>query len=339
MELSSDITAALNEAAAAAMPVAVAEEPQPSDDDQPLLDNEADVSEPAEDPPVAPDSDVVVPPILTEGLVAEFTLYDTDGPVEVPNVVIEYKANGKVRRDRLDQVVKLAQWGVYNEDKAARVEEVQRRADQYEQLLSEREAALERMLSDDEYYDAVREAYSNELSPERRAERAEAEAERLRTESALAPIAAQGKQFYEGELVPALDMIAQALPTVTREELEQRVEMLLRMHAVEGPGGVPIVPPDQYSAIRQAMVEDIAVWAQVTHARRQPPAPVAESPTANKELEQARVDAQRAKRAVGRAMRPVATAVTKSSPGKQTLPSTVDDAMASALENVLGGIS
>jgi hypothetical protein len=342
MTLTPDLSAALEEASAAAMPAPV-EDVQPAEPEQ----EDALPPEAAEDPTPEQDAEeaaapegVAIPGILTEGLATDFALYDSDGPVEVPDITVEYKANGKVRRDRLDQVVKLAQWGVVGSQKAEEAAAAQRRAEEYEQVLAEREAALERLLTDDEYYDAVREAYSNEVSPERRAERAEAEAERLRIESAMAPIAAQGQQFYEGELVPALDMIAQALPAVTREELEQRVEMLLRMHAVDGPGGVPIVPPTKYSAIRQAMVEDIAVWAQVLNARRMPPAPKPAAPKADKALERAQVDAQKAKRAVGRAMRPVATSVTKSAPsGKSAAPNTVDDAMESALANVLGAIS
>lgn len=340
MTLTPDIAAALDEAANAALPAIVDDVQPEATEQEPEQPEQETATEEAEDQEAAPPSDVVVPPVITEGLATDFALFDAEGPVEVPDITVEYKANGKVRRDRLDQVVKLAQWGVLSSQKAEEAAAAQRRAEEVEEMLAAREAALERMLTDDEYYDAVREAYSAEVSPERRAERAEAEAERLRMESALAPIAAQGQQFYEGELVPALDMIAQALPAVTREELEQRVEMLLRMHAVEGPGGVPIVPPTKYSAIRQAMVEDIAVWAQVLNARRQPPAPAKPAPKADLALERAQVDAQKAKRAVGRAMRPVATSVTKSAPsGKSAAPSTVDDAMESALANVLGAIS
>lgn len=335
-----DISSALDEAAAAALPAVVDDaQPEEAETDTLPIESEQDTSlEQDAEESTAPEG-FVIPPIITQGLATDFSLYDAEGAVEVPDITVEYKANGKMRRDRLDQVVKLAQWGVLSSQKSEEATEANRRAEQYEQVLADREAALERLLTDDEYYDAVREAYSAEVSPERRAERAEAEADRLRIESALAPISAQGQQFYEGELMPALDMIAQALPTVTREELEQRVEMLLRMNAVDGPGGAPIVPPDRYGIIRQAMVEDIAVWAQVLHARRQPPAPVLPAKKADPALERAQVDAQKAKRAVGRAMRPVATSVTKSAPSnKSATLNTVDDAMESALANVFGAM-
>jgi hypothetical protein len=353
--MTQEISAAIEEAATLAMQgvpsdepeeLSTAEQPDEPAPAEPAADEpdaDADAEPPAEEP-AAPAEGVVVPPALTEGLVAEFVVRDAEGEVEIPDITIQYKANGKVRTDRLDQVVKLAQWGVYNEEKVKRVEQVEQHAQAVEAELASREEALERMLRDEDYYLAVREAYESESSPEKRAERAEQEAQDLRLERELAPIHAQGKQFFENEVAPALDMIVQALPSVTREELEARVEDLLLRHTVKGPGGTPIVPPQKYDAIRRAMVDDIAIWAKVLHARRTPPAaPAAASPAKKPDaaLDRARIDAQKAKRAVGRAMRPVATAgVSKSTPPKANKQhATVDDAMEDALANVLGGIS
>lgn len=343
MELNTDLTAALNDAAAASLPPIEAEETTPEVVEEEVVEQPDEAAEPEEgavEEPSTPEG-VVIPPTITEGLATEFTVMDAEGPVEVPDIVIEYKANGKVRRDRLDQVVKMAQWAAPAVEKAAKADEAMRQAEEAYAVLAEREAALERLLTDDDYYDAVREAYTAETSPERRAERAEREAQELRMQAQLAPIAEKGKQFFERELEPALDMIVQALPAVTREELDQRVEVLLRMHAVEGPNGAPIVPPEKYDVIRRAMVDDIAVWAQVLNARRQPPAakPSPEAQKAKAELERARIDAQKAKRAVGRAVRPVATGVSKPSKPKSAAPATVDEAVESALSDILSGIS
>ena len=103
-------------------------------DDDPLADEvdatDADAeTEPSEaDAVTLPEGFVVVEPVV-EGLVTDFTLKDADGDeLEIPALIVEYKANGKVRTDRLDQVVKLAQFGVYNQEREQRVQVVEQEA-------------------------------------------------------------------------------------------------------------------------------------------------------------------------------------------------------------------
>ena len=72
--------------------------------------------------------------------------------------------------------------------------------------------------------------------------------------------------------MPALQMIQQALPTLNAEELEARLELAMKAHAEVAPNGVPYVPPSRYDAIRQYIVEDLALWAQAAHVRRNQPA-------------------------------------------------------------------
>lgn len=282
-------------------------------------------------------------PTVTDALATEFTLRDADGEVEVPELMVEYKANGKVRTDRLDQVVKLAQWGVYNQEREAKVAQVeqtiaQERADReaiYQQL-AERESQLERLLTDDDFLYAVREAYENENSPERRAERAESAVENLRVSQQMEGIAQNGVQFYEREVLPAIEMISTALPHITQDELSEKVAQALQAHVERAPNGQPYVPPSRYEAVRKYIIDELAVWAQYHNARRQPAA--APNTKVQAELDRARVEAQKAKRVVGQTLKPVGRAERDTSRKPSAKPATVDDAVSSALEHVLSSV-
>lgn len=350
-----DISDAINDAVAAALPAPTAVAPDegeetldaPSDEasvedteddasDDAAPDETAEAEEAVADEVELPEGFVAVPTV-TEGLATEFKLMDEQGEVEVPALIVEYKANGKVRQDRLDQVVKLAQWGVYNQEREQKLQtEVQEQIAQYEQLVAEREAQMERLLNDEDYRERVYEAYMAETSPERRAERAEQAVESLRIQQQMQSITSSGEQFYAAEVVPALEMITKALPTVSAEELEAKLEMALQAHAELAPNGVPYVSPSRYDAIRKYIVEDLALWAQAAHTMRLQPA---KADKASAELERARVEAQKAKRVVGQKLKPVGVAgASADRPKAAAKPSTVDDAVDSALKSVLSSI-
>lgn len=363
-----DIKDALNAAVASALP---APQPEPVVEDVPASPAEATdlEEEPTDDAPAAdaasgdedapatedstesadapdlPEGYVAVPTVA-DGLATEFTLFDESGEVEVPALMVEYKANGKVRKDRLDQVVKLAQWGVYNEErdrKAQQIEteyqQVRTAAEQMQQVIAEREAQMERLLNDEDFLEAVREAYVAENSPEKRVERIEQEKEALRISYEMQNIQAVGEQFYSGEVLPAVQMIQDALPQVSREELESRLAMVMQAHADVAPNGQPYVPPSRYDAIRQYIVEDLALWAQMVNVKRSQPV-TDEKKVVQMELERARIEAQKAKNLVGRATKPTGQASKPSdAPKKATKPATVDDAISSALTSVLSSIS
>lgn len=349
-----DIREAMSEAVSAALPA-----PEPvapvEDTPEPVAEEEAESPEdsaPVTEEEAAPDTEDATPtadvelpdgfvavPTVTEGLATDFVLRDEHGEVEVPALIVEYKANGKVRQDRLDQVVKLAQWGVYSQDREQRLKaETQQQVEQMEQLLVEREQQMERLLNDEAYREAVYEAYLNENSPERRAERAEQQVTNLRIAQELQTISQTGEQFYASEVGPAIQLISDALPTVPVEELEAKLEMAMRAHVEVAPNGLPYVPPSRYEAIRKYIVEDLAIWAQAAHSRRSKPV-TAEKQKANAELERAQVEAQKAKRMVGQKLKPVGqVGATPDRPKASAKPSTVDDAVSSALSAVLSSI-
>ena len=351
-----DIKDAISEAVASAIPAPVADAPvapQTEDveaDEAPEADapeaEEAEADAEAEQPAVELPEGYVAVPSVTEGLATEFALFDDDGEVEVPALMVEYKANGKIRKDRLDQVVKLAQWGVYNEErdrKATAIEQEYQNTlaavQEMEQTVAEREAQMERLLNDEEFLEAVREAYYAENSPEKRAERAERETNNLRVSYQMQQIQSAGEQFYSGEVLPAVQMITDALPNVTPQELESRLHMVMQAHAETAPNGQPYVPPSRYDAIRQYIVDDLALWAQMVNAKRSQPVD-AEKASVKAELDRARVEAQKAKNLVGKAMKPAGQAgKATDAPKRSAKPATVDDAISSALSSVLSSIS
>ena len=363
-----DIQQALTEAAEAAMtatdvattapaPEAPQEPAEPQDETPVVTTDEAESAEPeatsedettedaeTSDTPVMPDGYVAVP-VVSDKLATEFTLKDAEGEVEIPALIVEYKANGKVRQDRLDQVVKLAQFGVYNEEREQKVRQSEQQALQLQQerdelatLISEREAQLERILSDEDFFLSVRDAYQQENSPERRAERAEREIQQLKVQSQLADISRQGQVFYEGEVAPAIRLIADALPTVTPAELEERMAYAMQLHAQVGPNGQPYLPASQFESARQYIVNDLAIWAQMTHARRSEPATSPALEQAQAATAKAQVEAQKAKRAVGQATKPVGRASSAPAKPKVAKPATVDDALDSAMSEILSSL-
>jgi hypothetical protein len=284
----------------------------------------------------------VAVPVVSDKLATEFTLKDAEGEVEIPALIVEYKANGKVRQDRLDQVVKLAQFGVYNEEREQKVRQTEQQAlqlqqerDELNRLIDERERQLERILSDEDFFLSVRDAYQAENSPEKRAERAEREIQSLKVQSQMGEITRQGQVFYDGEVKPAIQLIANALPSVSPDELEERMAYAMQLHAQVGPNGQPYLPASQFEAARQYIVNDLAIWAQMTHARRSESATSPQLEQAQHAAAKAQVEAQKAKRAVGQATKPVGRASSAPAKPKVAKPATVDDALDSAMSEIL----
>jgi hypothetical protein len=306
-------------------------------------DAEGDASEGAEeseenDAPVDMPEGYVAVRTVTDDLATEFTLRDAEGEVEVPDLMVEYKANGKVRTDRLDQVVKLAQWGVYNQEREQKVQQVQQEREELATLLSEREAQIEKLLLDDDFLLAVRDAYGEQNSPEQRAARAEQEVQDLRVQHQMAAIAEKGETFYKNEVMPALSMIAKALPSIPAEELDEKFQMAMYAHVERAPNGEAYIPASRYDAVRQYILDDLAVWAQAQHERRSRTTTSSsqrETQKALAERDRALVESQKAKRAVGQKTLPVGSAGKSSGKPKAYTGNTIDDAVASALSTAL----
>ncbi len=318
-------------------------------DDAPAPEGDDAEGDAAPEVPELPEG-FVAPPVMDGGMATEFTLYDDQGAIEVPALMVEYTANGKVRKDRLDIVVRMAQTGVYNQEREDRIKAIESAAaerDELAEMIQQRDQQMERLLSDPDYLARALAAYADEMTPEKEVARARQETADLRVQHELQQIAQHGEAFNATELAPAIEMIVTHLPTVMREELTQRVEMALLAHA-DTVHGVQVVPPSRYPAIRKYLVEDLAVWAKAVHQARSQrtvsaPASKASKPPAAKDpaLTRAQQEAQRAKSVVGRATKPAATPVegvsTKPPAASKPLPknATVDDATNAALAEIM----
>ena len=154
----------------------------------------------------------------------------------------------------------------------------------------------------------------------------------------MSAIVDTGQRFYENEVAPALDMIAEALPSVPVEELAEKFQMAMYAHVERAPNGEAYIPASRYNAVRQYILDDLAVWAQAQHGRRSRTTTSSsqrETQKALAERDRALVESQKAKRAVGQKTLPVGSAGKSSGKPKAYTGNTVDDAVASALSTAL----
>lgn len=311
-----------------------AETEEPTEDEVP--EDEAEEESPEETAPL-PEGMVAVPTI-TDKLVTEFVVKDGEGEeVEPPALVIEYKANGKVRKDRLDQVVKLAQFGVYNQEREqnllAKQEEMATEVESIAEQLSVREDQLKRLLEDEEAYLKVRERYLQENAPERRVERAESEVKELKSRQAVERQQAQAERFYTASVVPALERIATDFPEVEMDEVTAQFSAALVPVMRDG-----VVPPDLYPQVEQYIETVLREWAEQKHTARVSRYQ-GEKAKAEKEAEAAKVAAAKAKRSAASAVRPAVrsgTGAVKTTKPKSNL--SVEDAESDALNEVLASL-
>lgn len=304
-----------------------------SDDDEGTDDGKGNATD---DEAGQPPASLTVPTLVADDLKAEFSVYDPEGKqVEgIPNVVIEYKANGKVRKDRLDQVVRLAQFGAYNhkreQDFVARQEQIEATANEVIERLEVRESQLRHLLENEDAYEQVRQRYMEENAPEKRAARAEREAREARVEAQRTVASAEGAQFYEQTILPVLDSILDAAPEVEAEELMAQFQSALRPIMKNG-----VVPKSMYGAVENYVETELREWATERNARRTTRA-TQDSAKAKAEAERAKVEAAKAKRAQASASAPVRTpAGGKAAAPRNPVTTTVHDAASSALDEVL----
>lgn len=334
-----DISTALNDAANASLEGMLPEEAPPvvEPDLDALAEEAVPVSEspdaPAPEPVDAPlPSGYVAIPAIGADAVSTFALYDSTGEIEAPALQVEYKANGKMRVDRLDQVVKLAQMGVYNYERdAVREQETSSRIAEMQSLIDTRESQLQQLLDNEDVYLAARDRYAQANTPEMRNHQLAQENTNLRNEKTNAAALVKAERFYSAEILPSLQAITQALPEVSDDELGAYLATAAMPLMENG-----MVPARHYDKLRTYIIEELTPWAQRINQTRTARITQA-SASANKQVEAAQVSAQKAKREVGKMLKPGARGMTTSShDAKKVKPATsVDDAVESAMSYVL----
>lgn len=318
----------------------------------PVVEGEP-VAEPEPEPIALPEGMAAVKKIEGRELVAQFKVLDTDGELEVPDITLEFEANGKTRREPIDKVVKLAQMGVYNHEREQRLvqtqQEVQQIKEQYTQVEARARALeqeRERFLSDPDYLVQALTQYEQQNTPEARLTRDREQLEQQRAELEFQRINEQGEAFFTRELVPAIETITQALSTVGAEEIGARLVLVQERYKVHTPMG-SYIPPSAYPQVKQALIADILPWAQQLHESRDSERKLAidaakqEAEAAKAKAKEAQVTAQKKTNLIGRTVKPGSRAPQGTTTNTATPKSLVtvqdyeEDAIRSAVQGAL----
>lgn len=299
--------------------------------------------------PVFPEGFVPVPKVEGRELATPFTVMDKDGDLETPDIRIKYQANGKERVDPIDKVVKLAQMGVYNEQRELQVQqsrEAVQAAEQREQQIRDYAIRLERertqLLSDENLYISTRAQYEQQNTPEARNQQLQQQIVQQNQQAEFVQAAQQGQQFFASELEPAVDQILAALPTVNPVEIGAKMLLISNRFMVHTPLG-SIVPPRAYPAFRQAVAEEVLPWAQQLHEQRESDRKAstqktdAEKLALQKVADTARVDAQKSKTLVGKVGKPGSGRAGATTPAPKVI-KTVQDAEESVLDSTMAAM-
>lgn len=294
---------------------------------------------------------VVLPAADLTKLATAFTLKDAQGELAIPEgLKISFQANGKTREEPLDRVVKFAQMGVYNHEREqrtqvteARADEVQQYATQVEERLRTREQQLEQLLGDPAFRERAIQEYEAQQTPEMKAQRLEREREQFRAEQQYAEWAEIGRPYYQSQIIPSLDMLEQAVPNVTRGEIETRVSAFIKRLTDAKTG---LVPPQRFEEVNQHFLTEIIPWAQslddyratergTKSGRQHQVEQSAANGKTQAELEKAQVRAAKARRAASANLRPpgrVAAPTPKPAKTPTTHAEIMDDVINTALK-------
>lgn len=313
----------------------------------PTVQSSVPVDAPA--PVVMPDGFVALPKVEGRELATQFKLMDKDGELEVPDMLIEFKANGKVRTESLDKVVRLAQFGAYNEDREQAVEQskqqvqsVQAENNQWRAYARSIESKIEHLLTSDDAYLTERAKYEQENTPEARYQKSEQLRQQEHDQHEFRNATNMGQQFYASQLVPAVDTITKALPTVSEEEIGAKLLLVSDRFKVHTRFG-SIIPPTAYQAVSEALVNEVLPWAQQLHEHRESQRvtttkqTAAEIATAKAATQKAQADSQKKTTLLTKAGKPGVGQASKDTPAPKKLV-TVQDHEDAALDATMAAM-
>lgn len=281
----------------------------------------------------APEAEKPVDQTTTDGEkppLTKFRVFDKEGELEIPDLNLSFKANGKdYEQVPLDKVVKFAQMGVYNQAREEEVAAAKQFVPQLQQQINDLTGAYQelsfraqRLLEDPEFAMRAQQHYAALNTPEARAARAEQQLQVQQAQFADQATFQQAQQYLATDIAPALEQVFKSNPLVSERELLGEYSTMIAPLLDRGQ-----VPLAKLPLVRQ-MVE--------THLR-----PVLEGLQAEKELAQRQAKAESAKAVAEtvKAKRVAARAVVpQGTPGpeakKPTSFKTVDD----WLKSGFGGI-
>lgn len=282
----------------------------------------ADGTPTAEAEPVTIPEGYVAPATLPPEKVQGFKVFDTDGEVVPPDLKFEVNfrgPNGEAQPRTLDlpKLVNYARMGVYNHEREQQSTAIRgenqtlyQRTSEQEQQIQQLRRDREQLLSNPDYLMKQLADFEQQNTPEARAERDRQQLQTDRMRFAFDQAAQVNTSFLDTQVAPALETIAQSLPTVTMDDLSGRLAMALAPYKVQTPFGT-IINPQALEHVKSLILSDLLPWAQQVHADREerqttrqaPPKPKAAA-TPDPKLEAAQARAQKARRVAVAAIKP-----------------------------------
>lgn len=214
-------------------------------------------------------AEVAVPKVERK-LMTEFRVLDDEGELEIPEIQVEFKAKGEVRKLPLDHVVRLAQFGYANEEREQQVlaakrfvGEAQQKEAEYQNAINQYEGYYEKIFNDPAFYEEARLVYQQQNSPESRALRAEKALAAERQQKVYAREEETIAGFVQQTVMPNMTRLLEENPMVNQTELVGRYTMLTAPLLVNGR-----VPLARLREVEHLVTSDLTTWAQQTQYER-----------------------------------------------------------------------
>ncbi len=197
-----------------------------------------------------------------------FVVRDAEGDEVLPpeGLTFEFRRGKKTVKVTPDELVRLAQSTGYNEESEQKLAEFEQevptlrsRLEELEGILTEQNAAIEKLLDDDEVLEKARERWRKANSPEEKMKRLEEENRRLREGGSSETLRREATEFARDTLAPKLATILKQFPTITDDELQGRFARIAARF------GVP-VPKAAFAKLAEAVDGELMDWAKAKHA-------------------------------------------------------------------------
>ena len=248
------------------------------------------------------------PPVEKRPLQAQFQVYEGEDELEIPDLKLKFKAAGEERELPLDRVVKLAQQGYYNEQRAEEMRQFREQLPQIEDTISSLQQQNEMLLQgwrrvlsgDEDFLEAERQEFLRTQSPEARAQRLEAELAAERGQTRQSQFERQAANFVQTQLVPELQNLEAEHPEVSFEEIVGRFNLLTAPLMVRGQ-----IPPARFEQVSNLVNTELRPWVDAQNEKR-----ISQKKAQTTVVERATATAQAAKRQTARAVMPQGTPAT-----------------------------
>lgn len=277
-------------------------------------------------------------------LATDFQVFDADGELDAESfagVKVKFKADGKVQELPLDRVVRLAQFGKYNERLVAEADTAKEKASEFEKTVEERDEMIEglrqyarRLLEDDEFLGSQRTEFEKENTPEEQLKRERAEKQRLIEEKQRTKFETAAVEFVVGLDKKLASLQEKYAKHITDDEVRGRMDKLVLPLKRRG-----TIPQEKWSEVERIVEGELTNWMAALYDEREEKTATSGKKAAA-EVEKAKEEVRAAKRSFARAVKPPAggslnATITSSSPAKRKAPSTQEQAERNILGDVL----